>query len=51
MIDLLTQLFYVYRGDQLVGVSTISSGKKGKRNPARLLGGDAQEKAGLQPQI
>ena len=26
----MTQLFYVYRGDQLVGVSTISSGKKGK---------------------
>ncbi|MDQ3482734.1 MAG: L,D-transpeptidase family protein [Pseudomonadota bacterium] len=30
VIDLLTQLFYVYRGDQLVGVTTVSSGKKGK---------------------
>ena len=30
IIDLLTQRFYVYRGDKLVGVSTISSGKKGK---------------------
>ena len=33
VIDLLTQLFYVYRGDQLVGVATISSGKKGKETP------------------
>ena len=30
VVDLLRQLFYVYRGDRLVGVSTISSGKKGK---------------------
>ena len=30
VIDLLTQRFYVYRGDRLVGMSTISSGKKGK---------------------
>jgi lipoprotein-anchoring transpeptidase ErfK/SrfK len=30
VIDLLTQRFYVYRGEQLVGLSTISSGKKGK---------------------
>jgi lipoprotein-anchoring transpeptidase ErfK/SrfK len=33
VVDLLTQLFYVYRGDQLVGVATISSGKKGKETP------------------
>jgi len=33
VIDLLTQTFYVYRGEQLVGVSTISSGKKGKETP------------------
>ena len=33
VIDLLTQLFYVYRGEQLVGLSTISSGKKGKETP------------------
>ena len=30
VIDLLTQKFYVYRAEQLIGVSTISSGKKGK---------------------
>lgn len=33
IIDLLTQLFYVYRDDKLVGVATISSGKKGKETP------------------
>ena len=33
VIDLLTQLFYVYRGDQLVGVATISSGTKGRETP------------------
>ena len=33
VIDLLTQTFYVYRGDALVGVSTISSGKKGRETP------------------
>jgi lipoprotein-anchoring transpeptidase ErfK/SrfK len=33
VIDTLTQLFYVYRGDRLVGVATISSGKKGRSTP------------------
>jgi lipoprotein-anchoring transpeptidase ErfK/SrfK len=33
VIDLLTQLFYVYRGDQMIGVATISSGKKGRETP------------------
>jgi lipoprotein-anchoring transpeptidase ErfK/SrfK len=33
VIDTLTQLFYVYRGDRLVGVSTISSGKRGRETP------------------
>ena len=33
VIDLMSQLFYVYRGDALAGVSTISSGKKGKETP------------------
>jgi lipoprotein-anchoring transpeptidase ErfK/SrfK len=33
VIDLLSQLFYIYRGDQLVGVATISSGKKGRETP------------------
>jgi hypothetical protein len=27
VVDLMSQLFYVYRGDKLVGVSTISSGR------------------------
>jgi len=33
VIDILTQRFYVYRGETLVGVSTISSGKKGRETP------------------
>lgn len=33
VIDLLTQRFYVYRGDRLAGVATISSGKTGKETP------------------
>ena len=33
VVDLLQQLFYVYRGDRLVGVATISSGKTGKETP------------------
>jgi lipoprotein-anchoring transpeptidase ErfK/SrfK len=33
IVDRLTQLFYVYRGDQLVGVATISTGKKGRETP------------------
>jgi hypothetical protein len=33
VIDTLTQLFYVYRDDKLIGVATISSGKKGRATP------------------
>lgn len=33
VIDTLTQLFYVYRGDRLIGVATMSSGKTGRRTP------------------
>ncbi len=33
IVDLLIQRAYVYRGDQLVGVSSISSGKRGKQTP------------------
>jgi lipoprotein-anchoring transpeptidase ErfK/SrfK len=33
VIDRLTQLFYVYKDDRLVGVSTISTGKKGRETP------------------
>ena len=33
VIDTLTQLFYVYRADKLIGVATISSGKKGRETP------------------
>jgi lipoprotein-anchoring transpeptidase ErfK/SrfK len=31
IVDLVTQMAYAYRGDQLVGASTISSGKTGKQ--------------------
>ncbi|MDQ3144331.1 MAG: L,D-transpeptidase family protein [Pseudomonadota bacterium] len=33
VVDLLTQMAYVYRADQLIGATTISSGKKGKETP------------------
>lgn len=33
VIDTLSQLLYVYRDEKLVGVSTISSGKKGRETP------------------
>ena len=33
VIDTLTQLFYVYRADKLIGVATISSGRKGRETP------------------
>ena len=33
VVDLLTQMAFVYRGEQLVGATTISSGKKGKETP------------------
>lgn len=33
VIDRLQQLMFVYKGDTLVGVSTISSGKKGRETP------------------
>jgi lipoprotein-anchoring transpeptidase ErfK/SrfK len=33
VIDTLTQLFYVYREDKLIGVATISTGKKGRETP------------------
>jgi len=33
VVDLLTQMAYVYRGEQLIGAATISSGKKGKETP------------------
>ncbi len=36
VIDRLTQLLYVYRGDKLVGVTSVSSGKKGKETPLGL---------------
>ena len=51
VVDLLTQLFYVYRGEKLVGVSTISSGKKGKETPLGLWAVRLEEGEGLQPQI
>ena len=36
IVDRLQQLFYVYRGDKLVGVAAVSTGKKGKETPLGL---------------
>jgi lipoprotein-anchoring transpeptidase ErfK/SrfK len=33
VVDLVTQMAYAYRGEELVGASTISSGKRGKITP------------------
>jgi lipoprotein-anchoring transpeptidase ErfK/SrfK len=33
VIDTLSQLLYVYRDDKLIGVATISTGKKGRQTP------------------
>ena len=33
VIDLLTQTAFVYRGEKVVGITTISSGKKGRETP------------------
>jgi hypothetical protein len=33
VIDLLTQMAFVYRGEKVVGITTISSGKKGRETP------------------
>lgn len=33
VVDLLTQTAFVYRGEKVVGITTISSGKKGKETP------------------
>src|SRR4051794_16751323 len=33
VVDILTQLFYVYRDEKLVGVATISTGRKGRETP------------------
>ena len=47
VIDILTQRFYVYRGDKLVGVSTISSGKKGKETPLGFWAVKIKKKKGF----
>ena len=47
VIDILTQRFYVYRGDKLVGVSTISSGKKGKETPLGFWAVKVKKKKGF----
>lgn len=36
VIDRLQQLFYVYRGGKLVGVASVSTGKKGRETPLGL---------------
>ena len=47
VIDILTQRFYVYRGDKLVGVSTISSGKKGDETPLGFWSVKIKKKKGF----
>jgi lipoprotein-anchoring transpeptidase ErfK/SrfK len=47
VIDILTQRFYVYKGDKLVGVSTISSGKKGKETPLGFWAVKIKKKKGF----
>ena len=47
VIDILTQRFYVYRGDKLVGVSTISSGKKGDETPLGFWAVKIKKKKGF----
>lgn len=47
VIDILTQRFYVYKGDRLVGVSTISSGKKGKETPLGFWAVKVKKKKGF----
>ena len=47
VIDILTQRFYVYRGEKLVGVSTISSGKKGDETPLGFWAVKIKKKKGF----
>ena len=47
VIDILTQRFYVYRGAKLVGVSTISSGKKGNETPLGFWAVKIKKKKGF----
>ena len=47
VIDILTQRFYVYKGDKLVGVSTISSGKKGDETPLGFWAVKIKKKKGF----
>ncbi|MEO6114345.1 MAG: L,D-transpeptidase family protein [Sphingomicrobium sp.] len=47
VIDILTQRFYVYRGEKLVGVSTISSGKKGDETPLGFWSVKIKKKKGF----
>ena len=47
VVDRLTQRFYVYKGDALVGVSTMSSGKKGKETPLGFWAVKIKKKKGF----
>jgi lipoprotein-anchoring transpeptidase ErfK/SrfK len=47
VIDILTQRFYVYRGEKLVGVATISSGKKGDETPLGFWAVKVKKKKGF----
>jgi lipoprotein-anchoring transpeptidase ErfK/SrfK len=46
VIDTLSQLFYVYRDDKLIGVATISSGKKGRETPLGFWAVKIKQKLG-----
>jgi lipoprotein-anchoring transpeptidase ErfK/SrfK len=46
VVDLLTQMAFVYRDDQLIGVTTISSGKKGKETPLGFWSVNRKQKMG-----
>jgi lipoprotein-anchoring transpeptidase ErfK/SrfK len=46
VVDLLTQMAFVYRDEQLVGVTTISSGKKGKETPLGFWSVNRKQKMG-----
>jgi len=46
VVDLLTQTAFVYRADQLVGMTTISSGKKGKETPLGFWSVNRKQKLG-----
>lgn len=45
VVDLLTQTAYVHRGEQIIGMTSISSGKKGKETPLGFWAVNRKQKA------